>query len=345
MVTTKMDILYVHAGLPKNGSSALQVFFAREEENLLKHSIEYFRTLENDKAKKGHITSGNGAKLSRTMLNEKHEAYYNDSGKLYKEMLTKVKNSKNAIGLLSSEFFALVPPKVIKKWREDLLLLGVKLKFIYYARRQDQFLMSGYMQRVKRHGYTGDASEYLLKSYKSIHFLNYYGYFNEIQSCLGEENLEVFIYELTKNHSNGLIGHFMQVILKKSPKWIANDAVINTSPSPLEIKFMLMANKYMPRMKFSDYIVEDSIKTQRSTKYAQHSIVPNYIVKQILNYFVNQNEMFCNKFCKGKKFPVHLDEKLEQEELVFTAEEVMDIITGFLVRYDKRLLKIEEKLK
>ncbi len=345
MEEVKMNILYVHAGLPKNGSSALQVFFAREEKNLLKFGIEYFQTLENDKAKKGQITSGNGAKLSRSMLNENHEAYYNDSGKLYEEILNKIKNSKHSIGLLSSEFFALIPPKIIKKWKEDLLSLCVTLKFIYYARRQDQFLMSGYMQRVKRHGYTGNPSEYLLNNYKSIHFLNYYGYFNEIELCLGKENLEVFIYESTKKHSNGLIGHFMQVVLNKSPKWLTNDDIVNTSPSPLEIKFMLMANKYSPRMQFSDFIVEDSIKAKRSTKFTQHNIVSHHIVNKILNYFSDQNQKFSNKFCSGETFPVFSDEENREEELLFTAEEVMDIIAGFLVRYDKRLLKLEERIK
>ncbi len=345
-----MKILYVHAGLPKNGSSALQVFFAKNQNNLLKNDIEYLKIGKKDdieEAKKGNITSGNGALLSRSMLNKKHEAYHSDEGKLYSEMLDIVKKSKVSTGLISSEFFALLSLDIIKTWKEDLALLGVTLKFIFYVRRQDQFLMSGYMQRVKRHGYMGNPNDYLLNEYKLIHFLNYFGYFNEIETILGQNNLVVSIYELTKINTKGLVGHFMQSILGECPEWVNIDPVVNTSPSLIEIKLMLMANKYSPRMKFSDFIVEDSIKAGRSTKYKLHSIVSPEVTQVIMDYFKNQNSKFEKKYCNGQVFP-SIDyiqkEYLDIDDLFFSSGEVMEIIAGFLVRYDRRLLKLEKSL-
>ncbi len=343
-----MKILYIHAGLPKNGSSALQVFFAKNQKNLLQSGIEYLKignTQDIEEAKQGHITSGNGALLSRSMLNIKHEAYYEDNGKLYREMLDMVKTSKVYMGLISSEFFALLPLNTMQNWKDDLALLGVTLKFIFYARRQDQFLMSGYMQRVKRHGYIGNPNDYLLDKFRSIHFLNYFGYFSEIETLLGKDNLLVDIYESTKTHPKGLIGHFMQSILGQCPEWVKTDPTINTSPSPLEIKLMLISNKYSPRMQFSDFIVQDSIITGRSSKFKVHNIVSSEVVQIIMDYFQDQNHQFEEKYCSGKTFPLRSNitkEYVDIDNLSFSSSEVMDIISGFIVRLDRRVAELEK---
>lgn len=337
-----MKTLYVHAGLPKCGSSALQVFFAKNMDNLLKNNIEYFSIGDIEAGKKGSISSGNGSLLSRSMLRKEHEAYL-DRPDLYSSLLDKVINSNKDVGLLSSEFFAVLPLDKIKKWKEDLLKIGVKLKFIFYARRQDQFLMSSYMQRVKRHGYTGDPSKYIQSEYKKIHFLNYFGYFNQYENILGKENLNVSIYESTKQHEKGLVGHFMDIITGKCPDWVQIDPVVNTSPSPLEIKLILIANKYGPRMKFSDYIIEDSIKAGRSSKFKEHSIVSPEVLNEVMEYFKEQNKLFEEKYTHGQLFPdIVSGEFVDINNLQFTSEDVMDIISGLMVRFDRRLLKLEE---
>jgi hypothetical protein len=337
-----MKKLYIHAGLPKNGTSALQVFFAKNQKQLLEQGIEYFRTGDINEAEKGNITSGNGGLLARSMLNQNHEAYYKNGNHLYKEILEKIKNSNTETGLLSSEFFAVIPLSKITEFKESLLNIHVELHFIYYVRRQDQYLMSTYMQRVKRHGFTENPNNYLKSIYKNIHFLNYFGYFNQIENILGNNKLSVFIYETTKNHPKGLIGHFSQKLFGECPDWVKTDPIINTSPSPLEIKLMLMANQYSPRMQFSDFIVADSILSGRSNKYMTHNIVSNEVSKEILNHFDDQNKKFENKFAEGHTFPKPLDKDyINLESLSFKPEEVMDIVSGFLVRFDRRLTKLE----
>lgn len=337
-----MKTLWVHAGLPKNGSSALQVFFAKFREQLIGEGLDYIEMDDISAAKRGEITSGNGALLSRSMLFENHEAYYKDNDNLYDQLLKYVEKCKEPMGLLSSEFFAVTPLPKVNKLKIDLQNIGVTLKFIYYVRRQDQFLISTYMQRVKRHGYTGYPGQYILENYKNIYYLKYFGYASELEKILGEGNVVPLIYETTKDHPKGLVGHFSEEILGICPGWIVSDPVINSSLSPLELKLMLVANKYSPRMRFSDFLVQDSIDSGRSQKYGLHSIVPPHITSEVLDYFQEQNQKFEEKYGLGRRFPEHnKSEFVDIESLELSTEDIMDIFMGYLVRYDKRLAKIE----
>lgn len=340
-----MKVLYVHAGLPKNGSSALQVFFANHISELLNEGIDYFDLESLDDAKKGMITSGNGALLSRWFLNEKHEAYYPDGQAVYAKLINQIKESKAEAGLISSEFFANIPPPKLEQLKSDMEAIGVTVKFVFYARRQDQYLMSGYMQRVKRHGATDFPEDFVKKSFKNVHFLNYFDYAQSLENILGKGDVIPRIFESTKKNPKGLVGDFLQTILKHDcPTWVQVDPVVNTSPSALEIKFMLMANKFSPRMRFSDFVVEDSICAGRSEQYKTHAILKPEIIEEILSFFNAQNKNFEKEYGEGERFPDYVPGNyVDLEDFNFSGNEVMDIMSGFLVRFDRRLTRLEQK--
>lgn len=339
-----MREVWIHAGMPKNGSSAIQVFLAKNSEKLKKENLDYIELSDISDAKDGQISSGNAALLARSLLNENHEAFYNDADDLQSKLFSYITNSQSEKILLSSEFFAVVPPNKIEKLKNDLLEKNTVLKFIYYVRRQDQFLMSSYMQRVKRHGCTDSPEDYILNNYKNIHFLKYYDYAYLYVDVVGRKNLHAFIYESTKKHPKGLIGHFVEKILGYCPDWLTLQKSVNTSPSPLEIKFILSSNSYKPRMNFSDFIIEDSILKGRSSEYQNHNIISNEIMREVMGYFNEQNKKFCEEFTEDDGFS-DVEEKdfVNLKELSFSSEELMEIVAGLLVRYDKRLAKLESK--
>ncbi|UQB43259.1 hypothetical protein JX580_05125 [Thiomicrospira microaerophila] len=337
-----MRELWIHAGMPKSGSSALQVFLAKNSEKLKAEDLDYIELSDINDAKNGQISSGNAALFARSLLNENHEAFYNDTDDLQSKLYLLISNSSSEKILLSSEFFAVVPPNKIEKLKNDLLKKNIVLKFIYYVRRQDQFLMSSYMQRVKRHGCTDYPEDYILSNYKNIHFLKYYGYANLYVDVLGRENLYAFIYESTNKHPKGLVGHFVEKILGFCPDWITVQKSVNTSPSPLEVKFILSSNSYNPRMMFTDFIIEDSILKGRSAEYINHNIVSNEVVREVINYFNEQNKKFCEEFTENDVFPeAEVRDFVNLKELIFSSEELMEIVAGLLVRYDKRLSRLE----
>ena len=342
----KMKTLWIHAGMPKNGSSALQVFFAKNKDNLGSEDIDYLSLVNIKDAAVGQITSGNGALLARSLLGSSHESYYKDGGEQYEKFLDLVKESSCKNLIVSSEFFAVSPLNEIEKICRDLKSINVTTKFIYYVRRQDQFLMSSYMQRVKRHLSTESPEEYIENNYKNIHFLKYFGYAEQYSSLLGRENVYPFIFDDTKNHSKGIAGHFMNIIIGRCPDWVESSKSINTSPSPRELKLMLMANKYSPRMRFSDFLIQDSIIRGDSTHYKSHNLLSKKTLIEIFDYFEEQNIKFINEYCPDSKFDViDFDNYigLDLQDMKFTSEEVMDIISGFLVRFDRRISNLEGK--
>lgn len=339
-----MKELWIHMGLPKNGSSAIQVFLAQNIINLKKEDLNYIELNDINNAKRGEISSGNAVLLARSLLSKSHEAYFNDN-KLYELFLKLLKKNNNKKVLLSSEFFAIVPITSMKKIKEDVEKIGFQLKLIFYVRRQDQFLMSSYMQRVKRHKYTGYPEDFVLENYKNIHFLKYYGYTNEYINLLGKENIYTNIYELTKEVQEGIVGDFIISILGYIPSWVKSIKSINTSPSIMELKFMLINNNYSPRMEYSDFLISDSIFRNKSYKYQKHNILSKKLTNQIHNYFEEQNNRFCNEILNGKNFPEFKDEEFVNiKDLSFNLDEVTEIISGFLVRYDRRLTKLETKV-
>jgi len=333
-----MKELWIHAGMPKNGTSALQVFFAKNIKNLEKEGIDYINLENIEDAKKGFISSGNAAVFAKKLRSDSFEDLYNETNGSYQKLLTHIKESSFTKFLLSSEFFATVPAKRYKKMIDDLKELDVVVKIIYYVRRQDQFLMSAYMQEVKRNRYTGYPEEFVLKNYKKWH-LNYYDLTKNFVHLFGKANVKVSIYDSTKTYQYGIVEHFLFELLQYTPEWIYSEKYINTSPSPYEIKMMLFANQYKPRMKFSDILVENSAMSNRSRPFSQHNILSIEMLKMIDEYYQESNKLFEKEFIHNTSFPPYNFEfdYVDLKELRFDVEDVLDIITGFLVYFDKKI--------
>lgn len=340
-----MKELWIHAGLPKNGSSALQVFFAKNRNNLAREGIDYLEMESLADAASGKITSGNGVLLARSLLRQEHPLFYPEARKKVHQFLSLVKSSANDKGLVSSEFFSNISIEGLKEIKADLDSLGVVLKFVFYVRRQDQFLVSSYMQEVKRHGYTGSLEQFVKSKYKSIHFLNYYGFSRQLHEVVGPGNLKSFRYDLTKYESKGIVGHFLKTILGHCPSWVKAEGAVNTSPAPSELKLMLLANRFQPRMQFSDLLVEDSQLTGRSTHYPTHNILKPELAAVVLEQFREQNDLFFKSYCDDDPFDMEVNpDYVDLSNIKYSATEVMDIISGFLVRFDRRIFEIEKKV-
>jgi hypothetical protein len=335
-----MKELIVHAGMPKNGTSALQVMFANNYEKLKDLSIEYFKAGTFEAALSGAITSGNGAHLSRSLLGEKHEAYLPDPERKHlRNLLDLIGSSSASIGVISSEFFANIPRYSLELLRDECFKIGVTVKYFFYIRRQDQALMSGYMQRVKRHHCTSYPEEFIQRAYKKSIILNYYTFAESISSILGKGNVIVRNFDKCKKHPKGLAIDFIENIGCEVADFSIENKVINISPTPIEIKTLLVLNKYKPRISLTDGIVQDSVLYNRGNLTAKHSILKPEVCMEVLEYFSAQNEKINKEYLsKDQALDLTLDETdyIDLEKLELSPMELLDVVGSILVRIDQK---------
>ncbi|MBK1720875.1 hypothetical protein [Thiocystis violacea] len=340
-----MKELWIHAGMPKSGSSALQVFFARNRTLLLSEGVDYLELSDLSRAEKGGITSGNAGSLSRSMLRESDEGYLQDNGASYGLLIERIQASGSAKCLVSSEFFSFVGEDAYRELLDDLANIECRCKFIYYVRRQDQALISGYMQRVKRHRFKGYPEDFVKGAYRNNRLLNYYDMARRFEGVFGEGNVIAGVYESTRKHPRGLAGDFLERMFGVCPQWLRPQPSVNTSPSPAELKLLLLANQYTPRMRFSDILLNNSALTGRSEEYATHDILAPELVKEILAYFSEQNALFATCYANGEAFPAYEEAGyVDLRHLSFDANDLVSIITGFLVHFDRRLGQLEDRV-
>ncbi len=127
---------------------------------------------------------------------------------------------------------------------------------------------------------------------------------------------------------------------------LAQDGVVNLSPSPKEVRLMIETNKYGPRKKFSDMVVEASHEAGRSQIHTNQRIVPPKAVARIREHYAAENEAFFTNFFQSENiYGTHESAAnfVDLRDLSFEAEDVMKIILGLMVKMDHRLSALEAK--
>lgn len=334
-----MKELWIHAGMPKNGSSALQSFFAKNIENLKYEGIDYPSFVDLTSAKNNEITSGNGINIAKTLLNKQHLAYSSDAhGEVFDKLLNYILNSRYKKILISSEYFFPIFLPSLKEFVEKLRINKIIVKYIYYVRRQDQFLISNYMQQVKRHLCLESIEPYIRKAYQNLQ--SYYSYAKNLEQILNKDNIIICIYENTKKFEKGLCGHFCYQIMGKIPKWVETQKSVNTSPNNLELKLLLASNLFSPRATYSDIVVKNSIKLQNSGEYQKHNLISDDLTKEILDFYKEDNEKLFSEFTNGEKFPDFIPSRTDLDNDKIDLEELIKVFAGLFVNFDTRLNEI-----
>lgn len=153
-----MRQLVIHAGLPKTGSSALQVALARHEEYLSQEGIHYPELGSVAIAKTGAITSGNGASVAAFLNgNDKHKG----SMDLCLETIAK---GQQPTTLLSSELFYSARPDRLAGFLGRVREAGFDTRVVFFVRSLYEWAWSAYVQNVKNHGVSANFADWVVTS-------------------------------------------------------------------------------------------------------------------------------------------------------------------------------------
>ena len=342
-----MQELIFHIGGPKTGSSALQVFLAKNRKSLLKNDVDYLAIGEFALGAAGKVSSGNGAFLSRCLLPEEASARIEDGERHTREFFAAVKNSPARVGLVSSELFMGADVDAMSHLIGQLRDLGITARCFYYLRSQVQFLASSYMQLVKRHGCTEPPAEFVGREYRRRKFLKYYSYFLDQCALYGRDNVMCRTYDSAVEKPHGLFHGLIESLS------IAADGVdfdipdINTSLSTHDLCIMLLLNRFHPRMKFSDMVIENAVQFRSAASGQVHNFLPHSLVDDIDKFFAAENARMAQEvFHRAELFPARaLGDEQEQVSIdSLTIPDLIGFFGGLLVRYDERLLSLENRV-
>ena len=342
-----MKSLILHIGIPKTGSSALQVFCAQNRQALLAQSLDYFELGDFSLGARGKISSGNGAHLARSFLRTQAAGYRSDREQQLAVLERAIAASTAATGLLSSEIFIFADDAALAEFARWLAARDVSLQFFYFVREQIQFLTSSYIQQVKRHACTESSEEYILRTYEKIAHIKYSKLFDRLAKIASPERIICRNFLDTRASKHGICDVFLNSLGLDPQGLEFVDASVNVSLDMTEIKIMLALNKLKPRMVFSDLLVENAARRGRKSSDLAHQLLSREALERIERYFAEDNARFARAYF-GRD---HLFEAREPAPDVRPPDaepglsEVMEVFGGLLVRFDERLAALERRLK
>jgi hypothetical protein len=342
-----MKSLVLHVGIPKTGSSAVQVFCAQNRQALLAQSCDYFELGEFALGARGKISSGNGAHLARSLLRPHGPSFKPDRDQQLAALDRKIAASPCDTGLLSSEIFIFADDANLTEFAAWLTARGISLRFFYYIRDQIEFLTSSYIQQVKRHACTETAEQYILRVYQKMAHIKYSKLFDRLAKIAGPERITCRNYHEARSAPQGVCDRFLSALGLDSRGLKTADASVNVSLNLTEIRIMLALNKLKPRMAFSDLLVENAARTGRTTSDLTRQLLSRETLETLEGYFAEDNARFARAYFGRDRLFTARDLTAPAPpppDAEAALADALEVLGGLLVRFDERLAAIERRV-
>lgn len=319
-----MTQVYLHIGMPKTGTSALQQFLLLNRERLSEQGIHY---PEHDLGGNG-ISSGNGEMLVH--IAENHGV---DKAKNY---LNRLKAEAGHHGLLlSSEFFFNYPELMHEICPEASIIL--------YYRNPITLLESSYNQAVKRLGQVYSFSRML----RSVLYSKDPFYTGKIalkwRDLYGNKNILFRVYESSQFIGQDIYDDFLgclECVESKDFNRLKEKVNVSYSPAALEIKRSLngVMNDSMREFQRTIDVELQRISNQYSSSGgSQFSLYSEDELAAAQEFFRPYNEEVARAFqVDGRLFkedyclaPDHRSESARRTEMMKVSEALIESIPGF----------------
>jgi hypothetical protein len=339
--------LLIHIGLPKTGSTALQSFFSKNREALLKASIDYLPMGEFKHGKSGNIASGNGAYVARSILPPQDPAYLPwDDGRVGATFRAMAQNGSANKLLISSELFALPKPEAWNKLLELCRELDLVPTVIAVIRNQIDWLSSSYLQDVKRRLLTRDPIDHIRELYRSTRYLMYNNYFDELAKMT---NGDIHLVSFDRHaHDGSLVREVLKSFNVCDLDVPLQQSYINVTPSPAEIAFLRICNRYGPAMHFSDILaISNAIDPAWQRDAADRwTVVDKSLAKEIESFFSEENRLLHNRFNLGRDFFSRPCENfIDINKISIDRDKMVSLFARYLVAYDSKISSLSERIE
>jgi len=224
--------IFLHIGMPKTGTSALQLFFARNIERFYKYGISYpkFNTPE----------IGNATSLVGPLINNGPKL----NCKPYTlNMLENFLSEEKSDVLLSSEWFITLDSEKLLIFKEIFEKYSFCPIVICYIRRRDKELQSIYTQAFKYRKIDCKCDELVVHQ-------NYVKTLNKFTSVFNSDAIKVRCYEKGQFYNGNIFYDFLNILgIENYEGFLFPETKINASPPKYFVNFFRVCNKYFD---FSD---------------------------------------------------------------------------------------------
>jgi hypothetical protein len=345
-----MKEVIFHLGLPKTGSSALQVFLARNRATLLSKSVDYLELGEFNLGRIGAVSSGNGAGVARSLIKVEIQPRPARSEQLIQEFKSALTRSVAQRSILSSEMFFGANWGDLSDLISQLAAMEIGCSCAYFIRSQVPHLCSLYAQQVKRHSYQDEPDAFIRWMYGRIEYLKYSTFFSRMEGIFGEGNVKCCTYSESKSDDEAIFKTFLDALGIDSAGLEFGVGRVNITLSPAEIRMKLILNRLRPRRQLSEIIMQNAVclrghnLNQRAEIF---SFITEDLIDEVESYFLHENRSFAREyFGRDCLFP-----KLERasfKNLPATEDlshlDVIEFLGGLLVRYDERIARLENRV-
>lgn len=319
--------LYLHIGLPKTGTSALQVFFAKNVEALFRKGLRY-PGVKSRVAEEERITSGNGARIARQAFLPESDA----------SELTLLENALSAGGrdvLLSSEFFSSGWDAARHaKLKAFAARFGYGVRIIVYLRDQADIVVTHYFQVMKRDAsfvdVNGDQFGRFAQYYveKHTNYLDFEDFLAMLASTYGQENIRVRSSRRSELVKGDLMADMLDALGieddasldKKVPK-------INPTPSQQEMYIRAVMEVFQPTLKTADRylkVITQIHEKLGSARDERNFFIDPAIVQDIRARFAEANARVCQAWFGGRAAEDVFERKQYGEKIRY-GNDTMDI--------------------
>lgn len=334
-----MGTVYLHIGIYKTGSSALQVFFAQNADALLAQGLTYPSSASVSGAKRGLITSGNGAPLALALKPGGDEDTRDRELAWFEDVL---KRSATPDILLSSEIFSELPAGAFETLADICRKHGRQLKIIAFVRDQASYLESLYIQHVKRRRITALPEAYIRSRYPKTALLKYHAFLSGIADAIGVENIVARDYGAVDVIATACdIMGLDPASLQQPPK------KINVSLPYFLVPMFLELNKMDPNKSFSDQVVRNQAQLQLHAAPEKRSLLSPDLRQEISDYFAEDTQKLSADFFGSQTIfdaPAPPYISLEDASKVMDLRDVTQLLGGLAIQHERRLVRIEKAL-
>lgn len=193
--------LFVHAGFPKTGSSALQYWLYTHADALAEAGVFYPKKGRSAEDAPGHVTAGNGQLLGHFLVPRFRRPDFDLDG--FPGEFRHIFLPKGAAKVvISHEQIAAAGRGMLRSFKKNVVP-DIDLTFVFFVRDIYNVARAAWTQRIKRTTVPVDFEEYMYSSRSPINNLR------NFVEAVGIDNVKVIHYESV---SNNIVGAFLDAI-------------------------------------------------------------------------------------------------------------------------------------